>query len=231
MKRLLVLLVPLLFFAQVQGADLFLDDFQHYRHKVRTALGMDTSSTALADTTINDLVREAVFHIIPTTQFRAREFSFATTYKNSKYVLDTAIMEIISVEWFEKDSIKTMIYAPRNIWYSLPLKLTSTESEAYSRRASYYDYTDSLIFIFPIPIEADDSIRILASTKLPDLMTKDTLKIIPIEFRDAVLKYTVFLAARSRSHPLMQMFWQEYQEAITNTRNAYGRPANTSPAP
>jgi hypothetical protein len=230
MKRLLLFVILMFLVTPLYAADLFLDDFQHYRHKIRTALGMDTSSTALADTTINDLVREAVYHIIPTTQFRAREFTFATTYKNSKYALDTAIMEIISVEWFEKDSIKTMIYAPRNIWYSLPLKLTSTESEAYSRRASYYDYTDSLIFIYPIPIEADDSIRILASTQLVDTLINHP-EVIPIEFRDAVLKYATYLAARSRSHPLTPVFWQEYQESITNTRNAYGRPADTSPAP
>ena len=118
MKRLLLVFLLLIVFSPViSAADLFYNDFQDYRHGIRTALGMDTNSTAYSDTTLNDFTRQSVYHIIPTTQFRPREFSFATTYKNSKYELDTAIMEIISVEWFEKDSIKTMIYAPRNIWW------------------------------------------------------------------------------------------------------------------
>lgn len=229
MKKLLFVLL-LLFTSSVSGADSYLDDFQHYRHKIRTALGMDTSSTAFSDTTLNDLVRESIYHIIPTTQFRVREFSFATTYKNGKYALDTSIMEIIAVEWFELDSIKTMIYAPRNIWYSLPLKLTSTEANPYPSRPSYYDNTDSLIFLYPLPIKAGDSVRILASTQLGDTAINHPERI-PIEFRNAVLKYTTYIAARSRSHPLTQIFWQEYQEAIVNTRRAYGRPADTVPTP
>lgn len=231
MKRLLLFVVLIFFVTPLYAADLFLNDFQDYRHGIRTALGMDTSATALTDTSLNVFVREAIYHIVPITQFRAREFSFATTYKNSKYELDTAIMEIISVEWFELDSIKTMIYAPRKTWYSLPLKLTSSEPGAYERRASYYDYTDSLIFIYPLPIKADDSIRILASAKLPDLVTKDTLGMVPIEYRLAVQANAIYRAARSRSHPLLQIFYRDFKEEILNVRNAYGRPANIAPTP
>ena len=231
MKILLMLLIFSLFALPVFSADLFLNNFQKYRHSIRTSLGLDTNSTAILDTTLNDFVRQSVYHITPTTQFRQREFSFETTYKNNKYKLDTSIMEIITVEWFNLDSLKTIIFAPRNSWYQLPIKQTADEPAAYSRRPSYYDYTDSIIFLYPVPILVD-SIRILASTKLPDFNVKDTLGIVPIEFRDAVLRYATYLAARSRQHPLTQLFWREYQEAIANTRRAYGRPVeNTTTSP
>ena len=232
-KILLILSLILMFSATAESGDLFLDDFQNYRHSIRTSLGLDTNSTVFADTTLNDFTRQAVYHIIPTIQLRQKEFTFATTYKNNRYALDTSIMQIIAVEWFNVDSIKSIIYAPKSSWYQLPVKQTKGEPKAYSRRPSYYDFTDSLIFLYPVPIIVDDSIRILASTKLPDFNVKDTLDVVPIEYRDAVLKYATYLAARSRLHPLTQLFFQEYQETIANIRRAYGRPVEntTVPAP
>ena len=228
LRILLILLVFSLFACTASGADEFLDSLQDYRHDIMIALGADTNSSIFDDSTLNDFVRHSVYHLIPVTRMRQKEFSFETTYKNNRYALDTSIMEIIAVEWFNLDSLKSIIYAPKSSWYRLPTKLTKNEPEAYSRRPSYYDFTDSLIFLYPVPILID-SIRILASTKPPDFFTQDTLEAIPIEYRDAVLKYATYLAARSRQHPLTQLFWREYQETIANIRNAYGRPADTAP--
>lgn len=231
MRILLTLLVFSLFALPVASADLFLSNFLKYRHTIRTSLGLDTSSAAFSDTTLNDFVRQATYHITPTTQFRQRQFSFATTYKQNTYVLDTAIMQIIAVEWFNVDSIKSIIYAPKTSWYQLPVKQSKNETKRYARLPSYYDFTDSLIFLYPVPIIVGDSIRILASTKLPDFNSKDTLTMVPIEYRDAILKYATYLAARSRSHPLTQLFYQEYQETIVNIRQAYGRPIESISSP
>ncbi len=228
MNRFILILIIVLFAVSVQGADLFLDTFPDYRGAIKSALGLDVGSSAYTDSTLNDFVRQSVYHITPSIQLRQKEFSFPTTYKNNRYALDTAIMEIIAVEWFAKDSLKSIIYAPKTSWYQLPVKQSKEEPEAYSRRPSYYDFTDSLIFLYPVPIVVGDSIRILASTKLPNFNSIDTVDAIPIEYRLAVLKYATYLAARSRSHHFTQLFFQEYQETIANIRRAYGRPVENT---
>ena len=232
MKKILLIMIIMVLATNVGAVD-YLDNFTDYRWAMRRALGLDTTSQrVLDDTTANQFIREGVYHVTPVLSLRQKEFTFATTYKNNRYALDTLIMEIIAVEWFNLDSIKTIIFAPKKSWYQLPIKQTADEPMAYSRRPSYYDYTDSLIFLYPVPIIVGDSIRILASTRLPDFNIKDTLEIVPIEYRDAILKYATYLAARSKAHPQTELFWKEYQETILNIRRAYGRPVesiSTSP--
>lgn len=225
MKRIvLIVSTVVLFLSTAQSADL-LDKYRDYRYAIKQALGIDTASTMYADTTLNQFIRLSQLHVSPLIRFRQKEFSVITTYKQNRYTLDTMITGIEVVEWKKIDSVKSLIYAPKNSWYQLPVKQSKDEPEAYARRPSYYDYTDSLIFLYPVPIEVGDTIRILAWVKLPNVAS-DSLALIaiPIEYRDAVLKYATYKTAQSRQHPLTEVVYKrDADEAIGILTRVYGR--------
>lgn len=105
----------------------------------------------------------------------------------------------------------------------MPKKQATDADTPYDRRPDYYDYTDSLLFLYPVPIIAGDTIRILAWTKVP-APSSDSLVSIPIEYRDAVLKYATYMTAKSRQHPLTELVYKrDYDEAIAILRSIYGR--------
>lgn len=224
-KRIVLILTTfVLLSATAQSADL-LDKFRDYRYAIKQALGLDTASTMYADTTLNQNIRLSVLHVTPITQYRQKEFSIPTTYKQNRYTLDTLVSGIISVEWKKIDSVKSLVYIPRFSWYQMPKKQTTTEDTPYDRRPDYYDYTDSLLFLYPVPIIVGDTIRILAWTKPIDLAT-DSLELttIPIEYRDAVLKYATYMTAKSRQHPLTELVYKrDYDEAVAILKIVYGR--------
>lgn len=202
-----------------------LDKFRDYRYAIKQALGLDTASTMYSDTTIHQNIRLAVLNVTPITQYRQKEFTFLTTYKQNRYALDTLIAGIIALEWKKLDSVKSLVFAPKASWYQLPIKQTKDEQEAYIRRPSYYDYTDSLLFLYPVPILVGDTMRILAWTK-PVATAADSLSltVIPIEYRDAVLKYATYMTAKSRQHPLTELIYKrDYDEAVAILKIVYGK--------
>ena len=223
MKKLLVLLILLLFCTTIQGADV-LEVFQQYRHGIRQSLGLDTASAAISDTTLNEYVRRAVFQIIPLLKPRLIEDLIVTTANNNIYSLDTLTIGVSSVQWRRKDSAKSLIYAPREIWYQLSVNPNlASEENLYNQRPSYYDYADSQIFLYPIPTIASDTFYIMSWYKLPTAFEKDSLFQIPVQYRLAVLGYATYLAGRSRQHPLTEIFYRDYQEIVAILKQAYPR--------
>ena len=233
MRRLLVLLIFLLFCTTIQGADV-LEVFEQYRHGIKQSLGLDIASSAIADTTLNEYVRRAVFQIIPLLQPRMIEDTIGpTTANDNVYSLDTLTIGISSVQWRTRDSIKSLIYAPREVWYQLNVDPNlANEENPYNKRPSYYDYADSQIFLYPIPTIANDTFYVMSWYKVQAIVALDSLIKIPVQYRVAILSYATYLAARSKTHPQTELFWKEYQETILNIRRAYGRPVesiSTSP--
>ena len=223
MKKLLVLLILLLFCTTIQGADV-LEVFEQYRHGIKQSLGLDVTSSAIADTTLNEYVRRAVLQIIPLLKPRFIEDSIVTTANDNIYSLDTLTLGISSVQWRTKDSVKSLIYAPREIWYQLPVKPNlSSEKNPYDKRPSYYDYADSLLFLYPVPTITSDTFWIMSWYKLPTAFEDDSLFQIPVQYRTAILGYATYLAGRSRQHPLTEIFYRDYQEIVAILKQAYSR--------
>lgn len=223
MKRLLFVFVVLFLYVPIRGAGV-LEVFQNYRHAIKQSLGLDTASSAIADTTLNEYVRRAVLQITPLLQPRLVEDSIVTTANENIYSLDTLTVGISSVQWRNVDSIKSLIYAPREVWYQLKVNPnTSNEGNPYDQRPSYYDYADSQIFLYPIPTIADDAFYIMSWFKLSNAHEKDSLFQIPVQYRMAVLGYATYLTARSRQHPLTELFLRDYQETVAILKQAYSR--------
>ena len=223
MRILLILLVFSLFALPVASADV-LEVFEQYRHGIKQSLGLDITSSAIADTTLNEYVRRAVLQIIPLLKPRFIEDSIVTTANDNIYSLDTLTLGISSVQWRTKDSVKSLIYAPRAIWYQLSVNPNlASEENPYNKRPSYYDYADSLLFLYPIPTITSDTFWIMSWYKLPAAVSTDSLFQIPIQYRPAVLRYATYLAGRSRQHPLTEIFYRDYQEIVAILKQAYSR--------
>ena len=223
MRILLILLVFSLFALPVASADV-LEVFEQYRHGIKQSLGLDITSSAIADTTLNEYVRRAVLQIIPLLKPRLIEDLIITAANENIYSLDTLTLGISSVQWRRKDSAKSLIYAPREVWYQLSVKPNlASEENLYNQRPSYYDYADSQIFLYPIPTIANDSFYIMSWYKLPTAFEDDSLFQIPVQYRTAILGYATYLAGRSRQHPLTEIFYRDYQEIVAILKQAYSR--------
>ncbi len=225
MKRIILVFLLSMFVCPIVSAADYLETFVDYRWEMRRALGLDTTSSGvLDDTTANQFVRQAVFQIIPILRPRFIEDTIATAANDNTYSLDTLTIGISSVQWRTGDSVKSLIYAPRAIWYQLSVNPNlASEENPYNKRPSYYDYADSQIFLYPIPAIANDSFYIMSWYKLPTAYAGDSLFQIPVQYRVAVLRYAVYLVAQSRRHPLTEIYLRDYQTIVEVLRSAYPR--------
>jgi len=223
MKTLWPLLFILFVAVNVSAAD-FLDDFTGYGVKMRQSLGISGSATGmLDDTTANNFVREAIVTLSPLIKPRKATTTIITTYRQNAYSLDTLVSGIIAVEWSKNDSVKSLVYVPRNLWYEQYSKVTKDKKDPYQQRPSYYDFIDGTIYLYPVPSAVrGDTIKIMGWEKLPNFISADTLEIIPLIYRVAILKYAVYLAARARSNPMTPMYLRDYEQAIAILRGEYG---------
>ena len=223
MKRVILVFILSMFVCPIASAADYLETFVDYRWEMRRALGLDTTSSGvLDDTTANQFIRQAVFQITPILKPRLIEERILTVANNNIYSLDTLTIGISSVQWRRKDSAKSLIYAPRSVWYQLQVNPNITNEEnPYDQRPSYYDYADSQIFLYPIPGIANDSIYIMSWFKLPTIYAGDSLFQIPVQYRSAVLRYAVYLVAQSRRHPLTEMYLRDYQAIVDILKSAY----------
>ncbi len=201
----------------VWSAD-YADNFKQYRFQMKRKLGIDTSSVEPSDTTLNQFVREAIIKVSPIIQSNKASFNFNTTFRSNSYSLDTAVTGILSVYWSKNDSIKTLIKAPMETWYTL---LSAEESmlsgkSAWQNRPSYYDYRDGYIVLFPTPIRNGDTIRYDAFTKIKDISgpTVD-LTTIPQKYRVAIVEYATYLLAQNLQHSAGTLIKQDFDESVS----------------
>lgn len=224
MKKILLIIIVMIFAANVRSAD-YLETFVDYRWSMRRALGIDTTSQrVLDDTTANQFIRESVNRVLPTLRPRLIEDTVVISQYDNTYSLDTLTIGISSVEWRRRDSVKSFIYAPRSVWYQLDINPNIIDEEnPYDQRPSYYDYTDSLIFLYPVPAIASDTVYVLSWYKVPAIISADNLINIPVQFRTAVLRYAIYLVAQSRRHPLTELYLKDYETMIAVLNRAYPR--------
>ena len=229
MKKLFFLLT-LLLATSVLSAD-YADSFSEYRIQVKNALGVEiTNSTWVSDTTMNDMIRQAVIAVGPIVRPKKEQFSFITTYMSGTYDLDSTVLGISDIYWRKNDSLKTFTYMPKQSWYQSEVRVL-TGKTGFEMQPTYYDFEDDKLFLFPIPINNGDTIVYDAFTKVIDVSASTDLSTIPQQYRTAILDYVCYRVAVLKQHPLTDIYYRNYQESISiinATLNRRGVPVETS---
>ena len=215
------LVIIFFLFTVVSHSANYLDSFSSYRSQVKTALNVSTSDvTYLADTTLNQLIREGVNEIIPMVQAKKQTFSDTTLARKGAIALDSLAVGVRYVYWSKNDSVKTLLYVPKEQWYQLEVKILNVNDKEnpYNNRPSYYDYDESYIYLYPVPYITGDTIKYDAFSKIKNISAVTALSDIPVQYRNVILKYVIFKAAESKQHPLTQQFEKNY---LTSAQNAF----------
>ena len=214
MKKALYLITFMLLFGVTHGAD-FCGSFGEYRTQIRRKMDISQTNTGYAsDSTLNQFVREAVVQLVPIIKGYTKTAVVTTVYKDNSYSIDSTITNIESVEWSYNDSIKSFVYVPKSQWYQMEHKETGNK-DGYEKRPSYYDFTDSYLYLYPVPTKSGDSIIITGTGKIASLAASDNLSNIPQKYRGAILNYAVYQLAKSKGHPLWESFYRDYVESVT----------------
>ena len=223
-----VLFILLLFISgNIMSAD-FVDDFGGYRSQIKRNLGHDTTSVSPSDSAYNQFIRQAVIKVMPIIQGKKKSFSFITNYRDDSYDLDSTVNGIISVYWSKNDSIKTLLKAPKDQWYTLKKDDENIVSQksGYQNRPSYYDYIDDIIYLYPSPPRNGDTIKYEAYTKVTNIdNATDSLQAVPQKYRVAILEYATYLVAQSLQHPSANLYRQDFSESV---QSLLGRGANVT---
>jgi hypothetical protein len=166
----------------------------------------------MTDSVLNQLIREAVVTVNPIIHGYKTTKTFLTSFESSTYPLDSLI-GIMSVQWRHGDSIRSIVYMPREKWVELQNQNTWGADNPYLERPSVYDYTDDQITLFPVPTSSD-TIQIVGFQKIPNITIISQVSQIPQKYRVAILKYATWLVARAKQHPQALTFLNEYHESI-----------------
>lgn len=212
MKKLIIVFLILLC-GNVLSAD-FCETFEEYRRQIKRKMHLDTASTAISDTTLNHFIREAVIKVMPLIQAIKSTDSFLTVHRQGVYSLDTTVVGVLNVEWSKNDSLKTLIYSPKEVWHEKELK-TLSGFKGYDSRPSLYDYIDNTIYLYPIPFRNGDSMRVSVYRKLNSISASDSLSLIPQKYRVAVLEYATYITASSLQSPLTTTFQSDFQMSVS----------------
>jgi len=226
MKKLILLVVLLSLSVGAMGAGGMYPTFAGAAIQIREKLGYTTATSNIAsDSACYNHIREGVLTVSPLVRAKQKSQSVTTTYRTQSYVLDTLTIGIDWVAWSKNDSTKSLLFVPRERWFEMEHK-TTTSGTGFLKRPSYYDYThDSVgmtIFLYPVPTLKDadaDTILVMSHLRRGDLDTSITLTYLPEEYRSAVVKYATWKLAQARQHPSTEMFHQEYVEQINVIRS------------
>lgn len=227
MKRYLFIL--LFFVAPFNGmaADL-LDNLIAIRTFVKSELGYDSAASGpIIDARIDQLIRVSVVVINPLIEGNTIIDSNQTLSVNvNRYEIDSTMINIISVEMKSRDSVKALVYVPRELWH----QQQRTETTPKSPWPSNYDYTDDDVFVFPTPKFARtnrDTLMIIGVRKVLNIMIDDSLdvelKLIPQKYRYVIAEYAIYRVARAIRDPLLQVIRQDLIDAARAVNVLFNR--------
>ena len=206
----------------VSAADI-LGTFSDYTYLLRQAFSVKVSDTFyLSDTIAHQFVRLSVVTLGPMLRGDKAVFHDTTVYHKDHYGLDTTIWGISSVQWIHDDSVKTLDRIPQSLFGKTYKPLAKTAQTSVERRPYYYDHIEDTLFVFPVPIRNGDTLRIVAWRKVPSIAASDNLSGIPQKYRSPIFHFAAYLIARAKQHPLVGLYRQDYQEAMTFALT-YGR--------
>lgn len=209
----------------VASAGDFLKTGADYRREIKNIFGVSIDNTTwVTDTTLNQLVRQAVVKVNPLMRGVKFKDTVVTNWQQSDYALDSMI-GVISVSWQKEDTIRPIVYAPLETWGSLQHQSTWGGDDPYLSRPTVYDVTDNQIMFFPPPTQTD-TIEIVGFRKVYGIVTTSDFSAIPQAYRIPVLYYAAFLVAQSKQHPGTDRMLNEYNKAVSDVLMALNRRAN-----
>ena len=226
MKRLLVLFLILC--SGAQGAGLF-DDFTSVNAQVRAKLGLAATDTVtISDTVIHQFAREALLTINVNFQGTVKRDTLYPTFYENTYQLDSLTAEVITVWWENKDSLKSLIYLPKNQWYEQKVKLLKGK-KGFEVRPSFYDVEiiDSatvLLVLYPTPVIPVDSTFIVSYVALTANIRTTASLSIRRNLQLAVVNYTAYLCALHLSSPKVETLYRDFMFSIGGMKNVAPAP-------
>ena len=190
----------------------FLDAFSSYRTQIRMRLGFATTSTALTDTLLNTCLRQAVVQVNNEVGGYRVVRTILTAPSTYSYPLDSTIApENVSVR-MPGQVLKPLRFRERSGWDSVLHTATVGQKDPLLQRPSYYDFTDTRLFVYPPPYLVD-TLEIVGIQRVQGLDTLSTLTQIPERYRTLIFLYATQLVAQSRQHPMFIVIAQEYEAA------------------
>lgn len=227
MKKIIlvaILLCPSAFAGQ------YLSTFSAVRAQARAKLNVSSSSAYLTDSTANQYIREGIIFINPMVMYDKEVKTFTSTFKQNTYSLDTMMIGVISVEFSKNDSVKTLKYVPRDMWFDQYPRSTVGE-KGWEKFPAFFDYSDDQIFIYPTPTRVGDTMKIYGWQRVGDIDTVSTLAKLPEAYRIAVMWYVIKEAAKARTDPRTASFEQSFAEAVAVVNSGLNRREVKSAAP
>ena len=213
MKRWLILFLLL---PMTISANSWLDARADFYVAARVKLGYATANSApLTDTTGSLLFNEAVTLILPINKGVKRVTKIVTAYHQTAYGLDSTLVDIESVFLDSSGFVKPMKYIPIGNWADQEHRGTDGGSSQNLTRTSYYDYTDSLIFIYPVPSQnRKDTLNIIGWHRIADVDIATVATQIPEMYRIAILYHMVWNHAKARYDKRTGVFKEELSLAL-----------------
>lgn len=215
MKKLLIALMLLA--VGVMATEDYLGKYADYRNQIkrRFNVGVTVTTEPWSDTTLNQFVRDAVVHHSRLMRGPIFTDKIVSSADVGTYAMDTALVDILGVWWSKNDSTKSFLRVPREQWYTA--KITPLAGKAaFDYRPSYYDWSDSLLWLYPVPDGAGDTIVVQGWRRVPSIAASDNLSVIPQELRPTILDYVVWQIAMATSSPMVQMYMASYQQKLAD---------------
>jgi len=227
MKRLLLIILLLVVCSSVQAARGHLDSLRNYEVQVKIYLNVDTTNTTYITTgALDHLIREAIItNMVLMRGDKTTDASKVTTALQNTYALDSLMLGVSAVTWVKNDSVKSLLYVPREKWYEMEHKITVGQEDNYQRRPSYYDYDDDNVYLFPVPHIAGDTIEIAGWQRIGTLDGATAFSAIQQKYRTVIARCAAWLVADSKQHPSAAAFknrWMELLSAINAATNPGG---------
>lgn len=237
MKKLIVLFL-LLFAINVQ-ADEYVDDIADAVIRVKMNIGWATTTDNVYDSVIAGYVREGLLLISMATKGNLLFDTVVTTQFTHFIAYDTLIEIVSDATFFNRDSIKQLLWVPRDQWENLEAvdNYLSLETEWDDRLPKYYDWNRGFLFLKDVPAISGDSILIIGFAKPSiiialfwdgDVSFSDTtdctdacdsvqylaLMDIAVIHRPAAVYYATALLATRLGLPSAQMWDAKFKEYI-----------------
>ena len=217
MKRL-TLVILILGIPGVVSAGSWLDTRAKYYTAMRMKLGYVATASGLAPTAHCSLLwSEAASIILPINKGIKKLTEVVTSYRQATYTLDSTIIDIEAVFYDSSGMLKPLEYLPIKLWGKVPHLETGGTPNPELARPSFYDYTDSVLLIYPTQTGHTwkDTLTIVAWHRLDGVDTVTVSRDIPEQYRAAILYHMVWNHAKARKDSRAEEFRAELALALS----------------
>jgi len=222
MKRITILFMFILLGYSASDAGQFLATTTDVAWQVRRKFDVDTSSTSkfLSADVANALTREAIVTVNPLLRGIKSVDTVLMVGLQDTYTLDTLTLGVSSVEWINSANTRKITYRPRASWGDGKSDASLLGEE--NPKPQHFDYTETELTFYPPPIKTGDTMIVSCWKRVGDIDTVTVLTFMPEAYRVVVMKYVTWAVALAKQHPLVEMYWRDYESTLKTTIEAFG---------